>query len=57
MSSRREKKHGDDTIMVFPRFKKWHVWENIFPEANNHRNSLGALQELVVNIDRKKICR
>ena len=55
MSSRREKKHGDDAIMVFPRFKKWHVWENIFPEANNHRNSLGALQGLVVNIDRKKL--
>ena len=52
MSSRREKKHGDDAIMVFPRFKKWHVWENIFPEANNHRNSLGALQGLVVNIPR-----
>ena len=55
VSSRREKKHGDGAFMVFPRFKKWHVWENIFPEANSHRNSLGALQGLVVNIDKKKL--
>ena len=54
VSSRREKKHGDGAFMVFPRFKKWHVWENIFPEANSHRNSLGAVQGLVVNIDKKK---
>ena len=48
VSSRREKKHGDGAFMVFPRFKKWHVWENIFPEANSHRNSLGALQGLLL---------
>ena len=48
VSSRREKKHGDGAFMVFPRFKKWHVWKNIFPETNSHRNSLGALQGLLL---------